>query len=807
VERSLAHNPLFQVMLVLQNAPVGELRIPGLTFAPVEAPATTAKFDLTLNLVETEEGIAGGFEYATDLFDAATVQRLLGHFANLLVNAAVDPDRNLREIPLLSAPELHQVTVEWTAAVRQPEEPSTLDGIFAARAARTPEAIAVSSPEESLSYAELDRRSDLLAWRLADLGVGPEVNVALLLPRSSALIVAILGVLKAGGAYVPLDPAYPAERLRMIAGDCAAPVVVTTSDLTDRLPALAATVVEIDEVFSSASLVPESRPLPRRSPRRSPNNAAAYVIYTSGSTGGAKGVIVEHRQVVRLFQTTDEDFGFGPDDVWTLFHSYAFDFSVWEIWGALLYGGRLVVVPYEVSRSPEDFYRLLVRERVTVLNQTPSAFGQLIRAEEESGADPASLDALRWVIFGGEALAPRSLAGFAARHPRQPRLVNMYGITETTVHVTIRPLAVEDLVADRSPIGRPIADLEGWVLGPGGEPVPIGAPGDLYVGGPGLARGYLNRPELTAARFVPHPAPESPGERLYRSGDLVRLLSDGAFEYLGRIDHQVKIRGFRIELGEIQAVLDKHPGVRESRILVRDDFPGGTPGGSGGGGDRRLVAYFVPVGEAPEEASLRSLLRDHLPEHMVPAAFVAVAAWPLTPNGKVDVKALPAPERRAGAAAKEPLRTATEQRLAEIWTDLLGVGTPGRDESFFELGGHSLLATRLISRVRETFHVTLPLRAIFEDPSVGALAARIDELRQPTAAFEVPLVRTGAVTAPLSFAQERLWFIDRLQPGSALYNMPVVLRLTGGLDVDALGRSFSEIVRRHGTLRTTFTEL
>ncbi|HEX7181318.1 MAG TPA: amino acid adenylation domain-containing protein, partial [Thermoanaerobaculia bacterium] len=788
VERSLAHTPLFQVMVVLQNAPTGELQAPGLTFAPADAPNTTAKLDLMLALYEIAEGFAGEIEYATDLFDGATVRRFLGHFANLIAGAAAAPDRRLAELPLLSEAERHQVTVEWTASRREHEEGASLDRLFAQQAARTPSAIAVSSPEESLSYAELDRRSDLLAERLAALGVGPEVPVALLLPRSAALAVAILGVLKAGGAYVPLDPAYPAERLRLTALDCQAPVVVTVREVADRLPPIPATVIDVDEASRRAS--------GRRSWRsgRALSRNAAYVIYTSGSTGIPKGVVVEHRQVVRLFETTREAYGFGPEDVWTLFHSYAFDFSVWEIWGALLYGGRLVVVPYEVSRSPEDFYRLLCRERVTVLNQTPSAFGQLIRAEEESGADPTL--ALRWVIFGGEALAPRSLAGFAARHPAAPRLVNMYGITETTVHVTIRPLESADFAAGRSPIGRTIPDLEAWVLGPGGAPAPIGVPGELCVGGAGLARGYLGRPELTAARFVPCPFAELPGDRLYRSGDLVRLLPDGELEYLGRIDHQVKIRGFRIELGEIQAVLDRHPGVRESRVLVRDED-----------GDRRLVAWFVPASEALEAAELRDHLRDHLPEHMVPAAFVAVPEWPLTPNGKVDLKALPAPERRGDAGVQEQPRTPTEARLAEIWAKLLGVAAPGREESFFELGGHSLLATRLVSRVRESLRVALPLRVIFEAPTIADLAARIDALRAPEPSTEIPLLPTGKTEAPLSFAQERLWFLDRLQPDSAFYNIPAVLRLTGDLDLEALRHSFTEVVRRHTSLRTTFIEI
>jgi amino acid adenylation domain-containing protein len=802
VERSLARNPLFQVMLAFQNAPAGELRAPDLAFVPLDLPISTSKFDLSLTLTESEAGLTGAFEYATDLFDRTTVARLAGRLSVLLAGAFAEPERRLSELPLLSAAERHQVLRESTAARREPDggERETLDRLFARQAERTPHAIAVSAPEESLSYADLDRRSSRLAARLRSLDVGPEVPVVLLLPRSAALVVAILGVLKAGGCYVPLDPAYPAERLRMIALDCQPPVVVTVGELAGKLPPLGAVVLDVDEASRTEA------PARRRPGRRTalaqlpllPHLAgnAAYVIYTSGSTGTPKGVMIEHRQVTRLFWTAQETYGFSPDDVWTLFHSYAFDFSVWEIWGALLYGGRLVVVPYETSRSPEDFYQLLCEERVTVLNQTPSAFGQLIRAEEELGADPSL--SLRWVIFGGEALTPRSLAGFAARHPQQPRLVNMYGITETTVHVTVYPLGAEDFQADRSPIGRALPDLEAWVLEPGGEPAPLGVPGELCVGGPGLARGYLERPELTAQRFVPHPFAATPGERLYRSGDLVRRLPGGGLEYFGRIDHQVKIRGFRIELGEIEAVLDRHPGVRESRVLVHGD-----------GGDRRLVAWFVPEGQAPEEQALRALLRERLPEHMVPAFFVAVDAWPLTPNGKVDTKALPAPPRHGRAAVDQGPRTATERQVAALWSELLGTPNPGRDESFFELGGHSLLATLLLTRVREMLGVDLPLRALFEEPTIAGFAARIDALKAPQPPLPVPVkteLESETAEAPLSFSQERLWFLDRLEPGSPLYNIPALLRLTGKLDTAALQRSFREIVRRHGVLRTVFAE-
>ncbi|HJX28648.1 MAG TPA: amino acid adenylation domain-containing protein, partial [Thermoanaerobaculia bacterium] len=520
----------------------------------------------------------------------------------------------------------------------------------------------------------------------------------------------------------------------------------------------------------------------------------AYVIYTSGSTGQPKGVLVTHGNVTRLFAATEEWFGFCERDVWTLFHSYAFDFSVWEIWGALLYGGRLVIVPYEVSRSPGLFLDLLLRERVTVLNQTPSAFSQLAQADAERGG---ALNDLRRVIFGGEALDPVGLAPWFARHgDAQPLLVNMYGITETTVHVTFRPLSAEDArVERRSGLGVPIPDLSLAILGPGLRPVPIGGPGELVVSGAGLARGYLGRPALTAERFVPDPFGSRPGIRLYLSGDLGRFLPHGEVEYLGRIDRQVKIRGFRIELGEIEAALTALDGVRDAAVVVREDR-----------GEKRLVAYVI--GEVLA-AALRQALQERLPDYMVPAAYVKLAELPLTLNGKLDRKALPDPETSGSVEAWVAPSGPVEELLAGIWADVLGLDRVGGDDDFFALGGHSLLATRVVSRLREVIGVDLPLRDLFEAPRLADLAARIEAARRAeTGRLTPPLVplapelRAGAL--PLSFAQQRLWFIDQLEPGSPLYNIAVVLRVEGELDARVLALCIGEIARRHEALRTVF---
>ncbi|END0110643.1 pyoverdine non-ribosomal peptide synthetase PvdD, partial [Pseudomonas aeruginosa] len=533
----------------------------------------------------------------------------------------------------------------------------------------------------------------------------------------------------------------------------------------------------------------ESDPLPTLSA-----DNLAYVIYTSGSTGKPKGTLLTHRNALRLFSATEAWFGFDERDVWTLFHSYAFDFSVWEIFGALLYGGRLVIVPQWVSRSPEDFYRLLCREGVTVLNQTPSAFKQLMAVA--CSADMATQQpALRYVIFGGEALDLQSLRPWFQRFgDRQPQLVNMYGITETTVHVTYRPVSEADLEGGLvSPIGGTIPDLSWYILDRDLNPVPRGAVGELYIGRAGLARGYLRRAGLSATRFVPNPFPGGAGERLYRTGDLARFQADGNIEYIGRIDHQVKVRGFRIELGEIEAALAGLAGVRDAVVLAHDGV-GGT----------QLVGYVVA--DSAEDAerlreSLRESLKRHLPDYMVPAHLMLLERMPLTVNGKLDRQALPQPDASLSQQAYRAPGSELEQRIAAIWSEILGVERVGLDDNFFELGGHSLLATRVISRVRQEQQLDASLKALFERPVLEAFAQGLE--RTTDAVSTIPLADRQQPLA-LSFAQERQWFLWQLEPESAAYHIPSALRLRGRLDVDALQRSFDSLVARHETLRTRF---
>ncbi|RQI76149.1 non-ribosomal peptide synthetase, partial [Pseudomonas aeruginosa] len=651
-----------------------------------------------------------------------------------------------------------------------------------------PQAVALILDEQRLSYGELNARANRLAHCLIARGVGADVPVGLALERSLDMLVGLLAILKAGGAYLPLDPAAPEERLAHILDDSGVRLLLTQGHLLERLPRQAGVeVLAIDGLVLDGYA--ESDPLPTLSA-----DNLAYVIYTSGSTGKPKGTLLTHRNALRLFSATEAWFGFDERDVWTLFHSYAFDFSVWEIFGALLYGGRLVIVPQWVSRSPEDFYRLLCREGVTVLNQTPSAFKQLMAMA--CSADMATQQpALRYVIFGGEALDLQSLRPWFQRFgDRQPQLVNMYGITETTVHVTYRPVSEADLEGGLvSPIGGTIPDLSWYILDRDLNPVPRGAVGELYIGRAGLARGYLRRPGLSATRFVPNPFPGGAGERLYRTGDLARFQADGNIEYIGRIDHQVKVRGFRIELGEIEAALAGLAGVRDAVVLAHDGV-GGT----------QLVGYVVA--DSAEDAerlreSLRESLKRHLPDYMVPAHLMLLERMPLTVNGKLDRQALPQPDASLSQQAYRAPGSELEQRIAAIWSEILGVERVGLDDNFFELGGHSLLATRVISRVRQEQQLDASLKALFERPVLEAFAQGLE--RTTDAVSTIPLADRQQPLA-LSFAQERQWFLWQLEPESAAYHIPSALRLRGRLDVDALQRSFDSLVARHETLRTRF---
>ncbi|HLM54814.1 MAG TPA: amino acid adenylation domain-containing protein [Pyrinomonadaceae bacterium] len=807
-ERSASHSPLFQVMLVLQNAPMDD-HAPSselaFSFSELDIDIGTSHFDLVVSIEESEGSLLAYWNYMTDLFEPATIERMFAHFQNLLEGVVADPGRRISALDILGDDE-RRLLVGANETRATYGEGACLHELFEAQAARTPDALALSGGGDHITYAELNARANRLARRLRALGVGPEEMVGLYFERSAEMVVALLAVLKAGGAYVPLDPAYPADRLAFMLEDSGARLLLTGPGLAGLPPAGRTRVIRLDDERPAI----EGHTSGNLPPIATADNPA-YVIYTSGSTGRPKGVVVTHANVARLFKATEHWCQFGDRDVWTLFHSFAFDFSVWEMWGALIYGGRLVVVPHAVSRSPEAFHALLSRERVTVLNQTPSAFRQLLRAVD--GASEGRELSLRLVIFGGEALDLPSLRPWFERYGEDSaQLVNMYGITETTVHVTHRAVNMADLDAPHgSPIGGPLPDLQVYLLDRHLRPVPLGVPGEIYVGGAGLARGYLGRPSLTAERFIPHPFSHRAGERLYKSGDLARLRPNGEMEYLGRNDQQVKVRGFRIEPGEIEAALATHPEIREAAVVALQE----------GTGDKRLVAYTSPAGEtAPEADALRRYLKGRLPEYMVPSAFVALDRLPLTPSGKVDRQRLPAPGGARPQLEQTYVapRTALEQMLCEMWRDLLRVEEVGVHDNFFDLGGDSIHAAIFTNTLQKSLGSLVSVVALFDAPDIASLCAYLgehypDAVARVGAGQEAPrelspiraASRGGARAFPLSFAQQRLWFIDRLALDSPFYNIPEALRLSGRLDVDALERSFDEVVRRHEALRTSFT--
>ncbi|MCP4661953.1 MAG: amino acid adenylation domain-containing protein [bacterium] len=781
--------PLVQVIFSLQKTVPGELTLPGIEVGSVDVHTETAKFELALLLEETEQGLGGMLEYATDRFDAATIRRLLGHYRNLLAGLVADPQQRLSELPLVSEPERHQLLTEWNATTAAYPRESSIQRLFEAQVERSPEAVAVVAGGVELTYAELNRRANQLAHGLRELGAGPDVAVGLCLARSVELVVGILGILKAGAAYLPLNPGDPRKRLAFMLRDARAAVVVTEARQAQRLPGSGANVVCLDRDREPIAQHRSTNPMPTATAAN-----LAYVMYTSGSTGIPKAASIPHRAVSRLVLSTDY-VDLSAADVFLLLAPISFDASTFELWGGLLHGGRLVVAP-DAPLSVAELAEIIGRHRITTLWLTAGLFHRMV----DEGLE--GLRAVRQLLAGGDVLSASHVRkALAALEPC--RLIDGYGPTEATTFTCCHPMTQPRQVGDSVAIGRPIANTEVYVLDARLRPVPIGLEGELYIAGDGLARGYHDRPMLTAEGFIPNPFRDEPGSRIYRTGDLVRYLADGNLAFRGRRDHQVKVRGFRIELAEIEAVLGRHPRVREAVVTVSEAIAG----------DERLVACVVPEGPAPVAGSLSGLLRERLPPYMVPAAFVVMDGFPRTPSGKVDRAALgrAAPGRRAlpgGSAIGESLvapRHPVEEVLVEIWSQTLGVERVGIRDDFFELGGHSLLATQVISRIASTLKVELPLRSLFSSPTVEQLAVRIAAAMTPAAAVRIsPIERAPRNRPPaLSFAQQRLWFLDELQ-AEAAYNIPLVVRLRGRLDVASLKGALDEIARRHESLRTVF---
>jgi amino acid adenylation domain-containing protein len=789
-ERDLSRSAIFQVTYVLVDFQDSVIEHPALEMKRVETEAASAKFDLMLGVRDKAEEPLLIFEYCTDLFEHSTVERMMRHFETLLEGIAADPEQRLSALPLLTAPEQLRMLEEWNATGCEYPKDRCLNQLFEEQAARTPERVAVVCEERQLSYRELNARANQLAHRLRSLGVGPEARVGVLLERSLEMLVGLLGVLKAGGAYVPLEPGHPQQRLAYMLEESGAQVLLTEERLLEDLKAYEGRAIRLDAEWDEIA-------------RESDQNLCggahldnlAYVIFTSGSTGKPKGVAVAHRQVLNYVNGIQERLDFPRGGSFATVSTFSADLGNTMIFPSLCFGGTLHVISQERASDASALADYFDRHPIDCLKIVPSHLTALL-----GGANPARVLPRRRLVLGGEA-ARRALVEKVEALAPECAVVNHYGPTETTVGVLTYHAATGEGASSCAtlPIGRPIANTRVYIVDAYMRPVPVNVPGELYIGGDGLARGYINRPGLTVERFIPDPFSREPGARLYRTGDVARWLPEGVVEFLGRADGQVKLHGFRIELGEVEAMLAMHPDVREVAVTVREDEAG----------DKRLAAYVVARREDLAVAELRRYAKQRVPGHMIPSSFVLLEELPLTPNGKIDRWRLPAPEQSVPAESRVAARTPVEVILCGLWSEVLRVESVGVEDNFFELGGHSLMITQLVSRVREVFGVELALRALFEQPNVAGMARNVETLLRADVGVEAPPVtrvsRRGAL--PLSYAQQRLWLIDKLEQGSVFYNSPTAMRLEGELRAEALERALGEITRRHESLRTRFVEV
>ena len=781
--RDMSYSPLFQAFFALQNFPMGPTEIPELTRIPAAVDTGASMYDITFYVGEESERLSGKIEYNTDLFDPGTIRRMAGHFETLLEGITANPEKRLSELEILTEVERHQLLVEWNATETEYPREKTLVGLFEEQVGRSPEATAVICAGRSLHYGELNRRANQVAHHLQALGVQPGDIVGIYVDRSLDMIVGLLGILKAGGAYTPLDPHFPVDRIEFMLEDSHSGMVITQDHLWGNLGGYSGKVICLDSDGSRIFEEKDSNPVTQTAP-----NDLAYVIYTSGSTGKPKGVQVSHQALVNFLCSMGKEPGMAGGDTLLSVTTMSFDIFGLELFLPLITGAKVVMAERDDTLDGVRLTELIKKHDVTVMQATPATWRLLI---ESGWSGQEGLKAL----CGGEAF-PSDLVGSLLERCKE--LWNLYGPTETTIWSTAyRVKSKEGPIL----IGRPIANTEVYILDNTLQPVPIGVVGELHIGGDGLSRGYLNRPELTAEKFIPHPFSEEEEDRIYKTGDLSRYRPDGEIECLGRIDHQVKLRGFRIELGEIEARMKDVEAINNCVVVLREDRPG----------DQRLAAYYVArEGRTVSVTDLRSHLHMKLPEYMVPQYFVELPSIPLTPNGKVDRKALPQPDVD-GVSDREYVapRTEIEQKIAAIWQEVLKQEKVGAQDDFFELGGHSLLAIQVMARVNRVFNVQVPLRRFFEARTVEALSEVLREISNlPFEESPIHLPKIWPVPRnqrlPLSFSQERLWFLSQLEPGSTAYSMPASIRMKGRLDKKALEKAFEELARRHEILRTSF---
>jgi amino acid adenylation domain-containing protein len=801
-QRDLTRNPLFQVMFSFQNVSVPDLAPLNITATPINVDSGTAKLDLTLSLAEREGMLVGFVEYATDLFRRSTIEQMIAHYQTLLQGIVVDVDQPISTLPLLTEVERQRVLIDWNNTEADYPYHSCIHELFEAQVGRTPDAVGLECEGRTLTYRELNIKANQLACYLQNLGVGPEKLVGICVEPSIEMVVGLLGILKAGGGYVPLDPAYPSQRLDFMLEDAQVSVIVTQEKLLDR--------AQHSGCCNQDSLVCLDRDWPvierqntEYSKSKVASNNLAYVIYTSGSTGTPKGVVGLHQGAINRFCWMWKNYPFQQNERSCIRTSLNFVDSVWEIFGPMLQGVPALILSNEVVLDPQLLVRTLAENHVTRISLVPSLLRTIL---DVIPVLEHRLPALKWWSCSGEPLTKELVERFHECLPHST-LLNLYGCSEVSADVTCFETRQEGSESSVS-IGRPIDNTKIYILDSCLQLLPVGIPGELYVGGSGLARGYLNRPELTSERFISNPFRKDPEEKIYRTGDVGRYLPNGNIEYLGRADDQVKLRGYRIELGEIEATLNQHPGVRQNSIVARNDAAERGIETDGEKSDPRLIGYIVPAGEKPSVSDLRGFLREKLPEYMVPSVFIILESLPLNPNGKIDRIALSS----LNDASPYPdyvfvqSRNEVEELVAQVWREVLKRDQIGVCDNFFELGGHSLLATRVVARLRSNFSIDLPLRKLFELPTVAGLAQYVNELlHNQSGTIMPPIVAVPrAAVMPASFSQQRLWFLHELDPESTAYNISIVFSIRGALDVAVLEDALNEIIARHEILRTIF---